>query len=72
MNYTHPNFCIEPSNPTYLSTNVVNGNDVLLSWNPPSSPNGLLIDYQVIYTGHERTLVWLSVLVHKKMFYCFC
>ena len=40
---------------------LLNGTTVELNWNPPESPNGIILDYQVIYVGYM-----LPILNGKK------
>ena len=48
---------IVPGSPVDLKEELVNGNDVVLTWTPPNTPNGVITGYQIIYSGHERSQV---------------
>ena len=43
---------VVPGRPTDLIGNARNGTSVLLSWNKPNDPNGVILGYQVFYYGY--------------------
>ena len=53
-----------PSPPQYLQSILTRDTVVQLSWLPPSSPNGNLIGYQVIYTAHGQSEV-CNIYINK-------
>ena len=46
-------FCTVPGKPKELKLEVLNETAVSLSWAPPDSPNGVILDYEVIYYGYK-------------------
>ena len=58
---------LEPSIPTDLKEELVDGNSVILTWKPPVTPNGLINSYQIIYSGRERTLVCSLITFFTKL-----
>ena len=46
-------FCTVPGEPKELMLKVLNETAVRLSWAPPDSPNGVILDYEVIYYGYK-------------------
>ena len=45
-----------PSAPVDVTGEIFNGTMVLLQWSPPEEPNGILLEYQVTYYGHDFLL----------------
>jgi len=42
-----------PGQPKELKLEVLNETAVSLSWAPPDSPNGVILEYEVIYYGYK-------------------
>ena len=42
-----------PEAPSGVKGNTMDKTSVLLTWNPPTNPNGVLLDYQILYHGYE-------------------
>ena len=49
----HP---IAPSGPVDL-TGMNNDGSVFLTWKTPSTPNGIIVGYQIVYSGHNASQV---------------
>ena len=48
-------YCAVPSPPKDLKVIKLNVSAILLSWSPPTSPNGILLEYKVIYLGYKSS-----------------
>ena len=46
-------YCTVPSPPKDLKVIKLDVSTILLSWSPPTSPNGILVEYKVIYLGYK-------------------
>lgn len=60
--------CLVPGPPTGLSSKTYNSTIIRLNWNPPDRPNGIILGYQLIYSG-VRTKVDVHVylfVMHNK------
>ena len=47
--------CTVPSPPKDLNVIKLDVSTILLSWSPPTSPNGILVEYKVIYLGYKSS-----------------
>ena len=43
-----------PGEPRDLDVTKVGSSAVRVSWSPPLSPNGVILEYQVHYVGYEK------------------
>ncbi len=43
-----------PGPPTSLKAAVFDKTSVILSWSPPSNPNGVVLGFQVLYYGYKE------------------
>ena len=48
---------LAPSAPELVSTNLKNNTMLSVFWREPKSPNGVLLEYQIIFTTHSRNEV---------------
>ncbi len=48
---------IAPSGPVDLTGTLSNNNSVFLTWKTPSTPNGIIVGYQIVYSGHNASQV---------------
>lgn len=46
-------FCTVPGQPKDLKVEILNETAVSLSWASPDSPNGVIVEYEVIYYGYK-------------------
>lgn len=59
-------FCTVPDEPKELKVVMLNETAVSLSWAPPDSPNGVIVEYEVIYYGY------MPVESNKVLQLCYC
>ena len=65
---------IAPSVPRQPVIEVVNATAVNVSWLTPDHPNGIIREFQVIYTGYkpmleEKVIVPLYFVKYQRIFY---
>ena len=73
--YSHDIFFIHivPGAPGDITYQILTNTTIQLNWSPPDSPNGRILDYQVIYHGYRvnQTVNGLrSVSWYIAMSYC--
>jgi len=54
MKYTH--IFVVPGPPENFNVQVLNHTTVQLSWQPPTTPNGIILFYTIAYNGTRLTL----------------
>lgn len=61
-------FCAVPSEPGRLAFNVIGPTVTQLSWAEPAEPNGVITDYEVVYTPiNEDSSKWQDLCsIHVK------
>jgi len=42
-----------PGAPSDVTSRIVSETAIELQWNPPANPNGVILDYQVVYRGYN-------------------
>ena len=47
---------IAPSGPVDLTGTLSSDNSVFLTWKAPSTPNGIIVGYQIIYSGSQVSM----------------
>lgn len=50
-----------PSAPFNVSAKQQNGSHILVSWNKPAQPNGIIVNYQIIWTPEESPPIRLKL-----------
>lgn len=54
--FINPTFVVVPSPPLNVKAQDVTSNSVVITWEPPQSPNGRLLGYEVISTPNGGSL----------------
>ena len=56
-------FIVVPSEPRLLEVASVNSSSVTLQWIPPEPPNGVIIQYSILYNGMNITSFGSNMLM---------
>ena len=56
LSYISNSIPIAPSAPKQAQVEVLNETAVMVSWSTPDNPNGIIQEFQVIYTGYKPVL----------------